>query len=216
MSRVKAMFWRMADPLLARLASRLAHLERNRAPFQDPARWRDVAEFGATTRFLEGARIANHGARHALVIGDYTHVAGELAIVAPQGSLRLGGHCFVGPGSRIWAQTSVTIGNHVLISHLVDVHDTDAHSTNAALRRRDPVDLFEHDRPIDWSHVASAPVVIEDDVWLGFKSSVLKGVTIGRGAIVAAGALVTKDVPAHTLVAGNPARIVGELERDTP
>ena len=52
----------------------------------------------------------------------------------------------------------------------------------------------------------TAPVVIEDDVWIGFRVLVLKGVTIGKGAVVAAGAIVTKDVPAHTLVVGQPAR----------
>ena len=54
-------------------------------------------------------------------------------------------------------------------------------------------------------------VVIEDDAWIGFKSSVLKGVTIGRGAIIAAGSVVTKDVPPFTLVAGNPAKVIREL-----
>ena len=215
MKRAKGMFWRLFDPVLSRVAARLAHLEDNQPQWHDAARWRSIADFGAETRFLEGASVINHGAREALAIGDFTHVAGELAIVAPEGGLRLGRYCFVGPGSRLWAQTSIVIGDHVLIAHLVDIHDTNAHSTNATLRRRDPVNLFEHHVPIDWRNVDSTPVVIEDDVWLGFKSSVLKGVTIGRGSIVAAGAMVTKDVPAYTLVAGNPARVVRELERDS-
>ena len=54
----------------------------------------------------------------------------------------------------------------------------------------------------------TAPVVIEDHVWIGFRAIVLKGVTVGRGAVVAAGAIVTKDVPPHSLVVGQPARPV--------
>jgi acetyltransferase-like isoleucine patch superfamily enzyme len=60
--------------------------------------------------------------------------------------------------------------------------------------------------------VEERPVVIEDDVWIGFGSAVLKGVTIGRGAVVAAMSVVTKDVPAYTIVAGNPAREIGRSE----
>jgi len=53
--------------------------------------------------------------------------------------------------------------------------------------------------------------VIEDDVWIGFKATILKGVTIGRGSVIAAGSVVTKDVPPYTLVAGNPAQIIRSL-----
>jgi len=57
-------------------------------------------------------------------------------------------------------------------------------------------------------------LVIEDDAWIGFKATILKGVHIGRGAIVAAGSVVTHDVPAWTIVAGNPARVVKRLDED--
>jgi acetyltransferase-like isoleucine patch superfamily enzyme len=57
-----------------------------------------------------------------------------------------------------------------------------------------------------------APVVIEEDVWIGTNCMVLKGVTIGRGAVIAAGAVVTKDVPPFTVAAGNPARVIKRIE----
>ena len=66
---------------------------------------------------------------------------------------------------------------------------------------------------MNWGNVESSPIIIEDDVWIGFKSSILKGVTIGRGAIVAAGSVVTKAVPEYSLVAGNPAVVIRRLER---
>jgi acetyltransferase-like isoleucine patch superfamily enzyme len=62
------------------------------------------------------------------------------------------------------------------------------------------------------TQVISAPVVIEDDAWIGFKAIILKGVSVGRGAIVASGAVVTKDVEPWTVVAGNPAQVIKILE----
>ena len=61
----------------------------------------------------------------------------------------------------------------------------------------------------DWSNVKSAPIHIKDGAWIGFGSAILKGVTIGKGAIVGSKSVVTRDVPDNAIVAGNPARIVG-------
>ena len=65
----------------------------------------------------------------------------------------------------------------------------------------------------DWSNVNSAPITICDDAWIGMNCIILKGVTIGEGAIVGAGSVVTKDVPAWTVVAGNPARVVKKISK---
>lgn len=206
--------WRLLDPLLIKLISRMEHLRATHSMDFLQGKFRNVASYGNTVNFMDGAYVANYGKRDQLQVGDYTHIVGELAVLAPGGKLRMGRYCFLGAGSRVWAQTSVCIGDFVLIAHSVDIHDTNAHSSSASRRRGDPVNLFERGAPVDWSHIESRPVVIEDDVWIGFKSSILKGVTIGRGAIVAAGSVVTKDVPAYTLVAGNPARVVKQLERE--
>jgi len=64
----------------------------------------------------------------------------------------------------------------------------------------------------DWSQVKIAPVRIEDKAWIGFNAIILKGLTIGEGAIVAAGAVVSKDVAPYTLVGGNPAVFIRTLE----
>lgn len=63
----------------------------------------------------------------------------------------------------------------------------------------------------DWSVVKTSPITIKDKVWIGRNVIVLKGVTIGEGAVIGAGAVVTHDVPAYTVVAGNPARIVKHI-----
>jgi acetyltransferase-like isoleucine patch superfamily enzyme len=175
-------------------------------------KWNGIAEFDKTVWFHPGADLTNNGQPADLAIGSYSRIQGSLRVVAPGGCLRIGHHCFVGEGSNIWAQTNVEIGNYVLISHLVDVHDSSSHSLQADVRRWDPINLFERERPVNWDEVSSDPIRIEDDVWIGFKSSVLKGVTIGQGAVIAAGTMVTKDVPPYTLVAGNPARIIRDLK----
>jgi acetyltransferase-like isoleucine patch superfamily enzyme len=97
----------------------------------------------------------------------------------------------------------ISIGNHCLIGG--SIFDNDLHALDFTERRV---------RFGDITKVKSAPVVIEDDVWVGLNAMILKGVTLHRGAIVGAGAVVTKSVPPFTVVAGNPARVVRQLKED--
>lgn len=147
----------------------------------------------------------------AIQVGACSHLRGELLTYWNGGRIEIGSHCYIGEGSRIWSQASVRIGNDVLISHLVDIHDSDGHPIDAGERVRDSRYLLEGKGYLTPTKTQSAPVVIGDRVWIGFKASILKGVSIGEGAIVAAGAVVTKDVPPYTVVAGNPAVPVREL-----
>ncbi len=176
-----------------------------------------AAEIAASATIQPEAQITNlSGERSAIQVGAETVIHGRLKTWNPGASIHIGSFCYVSEGTRIWAQSSVSIGDYVLISHLVDIHDTNAHPMDWSARRRDARDKVAG-TSYDVSRVKSSPIVIEDDVWIGFKSAILKGVHIGRGAIVAAGSIVTKDVPAWTIVAGNPARVIRELgpeERD--
>jgi acetyltransferase-like isoleucine patch superfamily enzyme len=93
---------------------------------------------------------------------------------------------------------SIAIGNHVLIAHNVNIHDGDAHSRDAGERHQHYRHILEKGHPLsleDMPGVKSAPVVIEDDVWISFGVTILKGVKIGKGSIIAAGSVVTRDVP---------------------
>lgn len=150
------------------------------------------------------------GKPDAIVVGANTHVRGELLTFWDAGKITIGNWCYVGEDSRIWSQSSVSIGNYVLIAHLVDIHDTNSHPIDWRERRLDTeaVLSFGYRTP---TQTVSAPVVIEDDAWIGFKASVMKGVRIGRGAIVSAGAVVTKDVAPWTAVGGNPATVIAQL-----
>lgn len=108
--------------------------------------------------------------------------------VEPGGRLTLG-QGYASPGLFLCCAESVTIGDGVAIGEEVIIRDHDGHEITGG-------------RP------SRAPIVIESRVWIGMRAIILKGVTIGEGSIVAAGAVVTKPVPPGVLVAGNPARIV--------
>lgn len=125
-------------------------------------------------------------------------IAGNLqgAIYVEKGaSLTIGNN--VGMSStRMWVHDNVTIGNHVKFGACVLITDTDAH----------PLDYMS--RRISNNGTKSAPIVIEDDVWVGAHSIILKGVTIGARSIIGAGSVVTKSIPADCVAAGNPCRVI--------
>lgn len=201
------------DPLVLRIESRISHHQKNRPiAFHDGARWRARANIGAACKFYPDAELINWGAKDQVDIGNSCHVRAEL-LAFDNGRISIGDHSFLGEGSRIWSHQSVSVGSHVLVSHQVEIHDSNYHSLDYKVRRIEIHERFDEHKRMPDTRADHAPVVIEDDVWIGFKSSILKGVTIGRGAVVAACSVVTKDVPAYTLVAGNPARIVRELPR---
>lgn len=168
-------------------------------------------EAGPGTRFFPPSRVENAGrGRTAIRVGARCHVHGRLLVFARAGEIAVGDDCFIGEGSEIWSGASVRIGSRVFVSHGVNIHDTSSHSRSARLRhiqfarRGDP----EFERAL--KEVRTAPVAIEDDAWIGLNAVVLKGVTVGRGAIVGAASVVTRDVPPFAVMAGNPARQVGE------
>lgn len=121
-------------------------------------------------------------------------------ISAPNSRIIIGDNVGIS-GSTICATTSVTIGNNVLIGSGCLISDTDSH----------PIDWEDrlYDRNVKTRKV---PIVIEDNVFIGARSIILKGVTIGEGAVIGAGSVVSKDVPPYSIVCGNPARVVKTLK----
>ena len=121
-------------------------------------------------------------------------------IATPNSKIIIGNNVGIS-GSTICATTSVTIGNNVLIGSGCLISDTDSH----------PIDW--EDRLYDRNEkTRRAPIIIKDNAFIGARSIILKGVTIGEGAVVGAGSVVSKDVPPYSIVAGNPARIVKTLQ----
>ena len=116
--------------------------------------------------------------------------------------LAVGDNTTFGYMNMISVAQRVTIGRNCLFAGEVKIFDNNSHPL-------DPVKRREHavlDRQ------AIAPVVIEDDVWVGTNCLIMKGVTIGKGAVIAAGAVVTKDVPPYCIAGGNPARVLKTIE----
>lgn len=167
----------------------------------------------SSVRILPNADISNMRQRQDLItIGKDSVIQGQLLILAHAGNIHIGESCYVGMETRIWSSASINIGNRVLISHNVNIHDTDSHSIDAYLRSKHFSTIMSTGYPEEnVFDIKASPVVIEDDVWIGFNSTILKGVNIGRGSIVAACSTVTKDIPSNVIVAGNPAKIVKSI-----
>ena len=98
--------------------------------------------------------------------------------------------------TRMWIHDSIKIGDHVKIGGCVLMADTDAHPIDFNVRRSSN------------KGTKSAPIVIEDDVWIGAHCIILKGVTIGARSIIGAGSIVTKSIPADCVAAGNPCKVI--------
>lgn len=89
--------------------------------------------------------------------------------------------------------------------------DSNLHPISPKQRLEDAVNFSKGIHPDVYTGIPNAPVIIKNSVWIGVNSVILKGVTIGEGAIVGAGSVVTKDVPAWTIVGGNPAKVIREI-----
>lgn len=145
----------------------------------------------------------------AFVLGERSIFAGRLAMDREGALVRIGPRSFIGRGLIAVAQ-SVEIGADVLLSWGVTVIDHHSHSLSFADRSKDVAGWLDGKK--SWQGVAVEPVRIGDKVWVGFGVSILPGVTIGEGAVVGAASVVTRDVEAWTVVAGNPARVIRQLE----
>jgi len=158
----------------------------------------DLNDFKGRLVFKEGAQLDNSP------YSPFPHGPCRLTIIktAPDqvGSIEVGENTTLG-GTAIVSYQSVKIGSDVLFGPEVVILDGDGHPTD----RRLP-DNAEN------KYKASAPVVIEDNAWIGLGAMIMKGVTVGHHAVVAAHALVVKDVPPHGVVGGNPAKLLKVYE----
>ena len=145
-----------------------------------------------------------YGVRGAVRFGRDLHL-GMGTVVDSTTGLDIGDDVYIGKGCTV--ECNGSIGDGVMIANrvgLVGRHDHDVSAIGRSVRRAPWIGDADFD-PVK----KAEQLVVEDDVWVGYGAIVLSGVTVRRGAIVAAGALVTKDVPAYAIVAGVPARRVG-------
>lgn len=127
-------------------------------------------------------------------IGDGTFLYAGFHIRNPKG-LRIGKQCSIGPKVLLDARSNLVIGNSVVIAYEAIIW------------------TLHHDYNDLYFKAKGSPVIIEDHVWICSRSIILPGVRIGEGAVVASGAVVTKDVPAYCIVGGVPAKIIGMREK---
>lgn len=149
---------------------------------------------------------------HAVELGRHVSCyAGVSFALGEKGTCKVGDFTLLN-GALLMADERIEIGSHCLVSWNVGIADSDFHPIDAAQRRIDTMALapFYQGRP-PRPVLATAPVIIEDNVWIGMNAIVLKGVRIGQNSVVAAGAVVAKSVPPNVVVAGNPARVVKRL-----
>ena len=156
----------------------------------------DYAEINArsTQKIILGNRVT---------IGKYAIIRpGNLYGGEPGEGLRIGDHSNIGPYCYIGCSGHISIGNNVMISPRVSIY-AENHVFDAV------------DATIKSQGVRREKVVIEDDCWIAANSIILAGVTIGKGAVVAAGSVVTTDVPPYSVVAGVPARVIKNRRTDS-
>lgn len=176
------------------------------------------AEIGSMFDIEIGALITNEsGVKDNIRIGNNTFLAGRLR-TSPHAKMSIGNYCYVSTGAFIGAANSIIIGDYVGIAHYTFVVDNNNHPVEPEARKQHRIRVAPGGEGYpsvgaSWELSDNAPIVIEDNVWIGMYCFIGKGVTIGEGAIVARQSVVTKDVAPYTVVAGNPARVVKKLEK---
>lgn len=197
-------------------AAKKYYLKRKKLKILD--RFRNNATIGNDFEIDIEAGIRNEsGDKLKVKIGNKCRVLGYL-VCKSAGEIKVGDYTVIQDGVSIRCLDSITIGSFTGIAEGTLITDNNTHPVNIEewIKHRIRVAPGGPGYPglgNGWELSESAPVIIGDGVWIGGNCTILKGVTIGDGAIVARGAIVTKDVAPFTIVAGNPAKKVKELSR---
>jgi len=169
--------------------------------------WINNCVMGEDVRIGGNSRLVNKNNADAVIIGSRVVCKGILRVES-SGRLNIGDEVYVGDNSVISAAENIVIGSGTLIAHGVNVFDNTSHPINSEERRAHFRRILGYQTDIVFS-ISHAPIVIGENCWLAMGSTVLKGVTIGDRSIVGAGCVITKDVPADTLVVGSGNKYIG-------
>ncbi len=145
----------------------------------------------------------------ALVIGAHCTMDGVHFALGENGRVVIGNYCYF-TNAVLLCEVELRVGDYVVIGWNATIADTDFHPIAPAERIADAIACSPLGKGRPRPEVLRRPVIIEEDVWIGPNATILKGVRLGAGAFVEAGALVTRDVPPRARVMGNPARVIGE------
>lgn len=155
--------------------------------------------------------------RNYVVCGGRGLLNARIVFESAAGSVEIGERVYLG-GCTIICRDSVKIGSDVTMAWGVTIYDHNSHSLDWRQRAKVVEHFYKYKdsgncyEDLDWTGVASAPIVIDDKVWIGFDVTILKGVRIGEGAVIGAKSVVTRDVEPYTVVAGNPAVYVKRID----
>ncbi|NDW09207.1 acyltransferase [Dysgonomonas sp. 520] len=191
-------------------------------PKEEPPEYlKYIENEGSILRYGFNARLDNPvEGRKYMNFGKDSILDCNLVFESDKGYISIGDSCIIGHSTFI-SRKEIIIEDHVLISWGCLISDNNSHSLDYKNRREDHQnmlkDVLDHKNPNyskNWDTVESKPIRVCSDAWIGMNCIIMKGVTIGRGAVVGANSVVTKDVPDFTVVAGNPAKIIKNLPQE--
>ena len=184
-------------------------------------------QIGSNPRVLSFNAFKSEKPNAKIKIGDSLIVYRNCDILASGfGEVNIGNECIIGSNFRMYCKQKIDLGNNVLISWNVLISDYDGHSINPDERLAEmnyiqntffPNFSQNKHRQIRDDYkpgYITMPVIIGDHVWIGANSIILKGVSIGTGSTIAAGSVVTKDIPENCVAAGNPAKVVKLIKKN--
>ena len=143
-------------------------------------------------------------------IGEDGLIQGHLVAERKESRIRIGDRVAIGGGTTLDCALEITLSDDVILSYGCILADSDNHSLYFSERTEDVLNWKKGFH--DWSRSAMAPIRICRGAWIGARVCILKGVTVGEGAVIGMGSVVTRDVPPYTVVAGNTARPIKGLD----
>ena len=172
-----------------------------------------------TSILLKSCKFRFDKVNNIVNIGKNTMLGCEFIFESDQGEITVGDNTFINEGTSLISRIKISIGSSVTIAWGCTLYDHNSHSLDFKERQND-IQRQNHDykngnnfiKSKNWDVVKSKPITIEDNVWIGFDSVVLSGVTIGEGAIIGARSVVRENVEPWTVVAGNPAVVIKRLK----
>ncbi len=141
-----------------------------------------------------------------LKVGSHVTLQSPALATEESGYIEIGDYSYIS-SACLAASLKIIIGKYVFIAGGVTIVDTDFHPLDPAARIADTIAISPVGSKALRPRFDSSPVIIDDEVWIGFNATILKGVRIGKGAVIQPGAVVLKDIPPGAVVSGNPAQI---------